>query len=476
MALVGLNQATADDCSAHAKGCYQVALATFVQSSSKVPDTAFANVGARKTNAGKVNVELKSIYDDVAAVMAARKCTENAAWDALRANWNVAAASSAAAASSPAKAGLFPAPAAASASPPTADANAKPAGKPKKYTKERFDGAFFDLPRFWTEEVDARATLVVKDHGFLLRNKAVLRERMLKWVDACKFYDGPLEVLDMGDADEETARVIIKDSVRTWFDEEHREKFSTFLFSIFHEFGNYGQSMSYLAGICLTALTERETAAILRKCNKDYIPRHWQAEATGFATNAWLIESIMQKTHPDVARHFDSINFWPDMYMQKIISGCCVHVLLFETLFGFLDSFLTEGFTFLIKFVLAIVEQYRAQLLAIPAEGINELFEIMRLDSSATDPEDHEQILARARKMDIKEHLEDLDIKRMTVYDKKVAPRLAKAPKEPAFEPCEKCEKNRPKWWCDDCEATLCDACHEGNVGGHTADHTIDKY
>ena len=45
------------------------------------------------------------------------------------------------------------------------------------------------------------------------------------------------------------------------------------------------------------------------------------AEARGFATNAWVIEHFMQKKTPAVAKHLMSMNWWPDMYMQKLCVG-----------------------------------------------------------------------------------------------------------------------------------------------------------
>lgn len=318
------------------------------------------------------------------------------------------------------------------------------------------------MPNFWEQEVVERAPLLNLDYGFLERNRDTLKQRLEQWLKGAEFYiDSPVQYVAMPDKDEYYARVIIKDAERTFFGAEHREKFYMFIYAMYFEFGSYGQAMSYLAGLCLLVLTEQQTAAILRRVAKAYIPGHWAGEAVGFATSAWVVEKIMRDEFPDVAEHFHKLNFWPDTYLQKILSGLCIHVLRFEDLFVFLDAFMKGGFVYLLKFCLSMIEHFRTHLLKVTtAERMNELYEIMRLDSRAVDRADVTKILQRAPNFPLKVGGSDLDILRSEVYQDKVAPRIARAPKTEAFEPCELCEKKRPKWWseeigavCDDCKA-----------------------
>jgi len=332
------------------------------------------------------------------------------------------------------------------------------------------------MPNFEKAEIDDRCTLLNKDGGFLKRTgKEALRARLLKWVDRAKMFRGPLKYVTFTDPDEDIVRVIIKDSVRTFFHEDHRKKFTEFLFAVRMELGDYGQAMSYIAGLCLLVLNEAETVAVLRKCAKEYIPKHWAAEAVGFATNAWLIDHLLKKHDPEVHAHFDKLNFWPDTYMQKILSGLCVHVLHFDQLFLFLDAFMEQGFPWLVKYELSIIAHFRAKLLAAKETDMNTLFEIMKLDAREAEPADTMAIYQRALKMDLGNLLDNIDIERMTIHEKKVAPRLKQAPKEEAFEPCGVCEKKKPKWWCDDCECTLCDDCRKTN-GCDEKKHDIERY
>jgi hypothetical protein len=78
--------------------------------------------------------------------------------------------------------------------------------------------------------------------------------------------------------------------------------------------------------------------------------------------------------------------------------------------------------------------------------------------------------------MDLGDALDNLDIQRMTIYNEKVAPRLAATLKKEAFEPCALCEETKPKWWCDECEVAICDGCHKGNKGEHKIGHAVEKW
>eukprot|EP00742_Colponemidia_sp_Colp-10_P015301 GILJ01017452.1.p1 GENE.GILJ01017452.1~~GILJ01017452.1.p1 ORF type:complete len:291 (+),score=57.16 GILJ01017452.1:143-1015(+) len=278
---------------------------------------------------------------------------------------------------------------------------------------------------------------------------------MLKWAKPCMaFYGADVKYAPIKNRDEETARVIIKDAERTFFAPEHREKFAEFLHSMLQELNTYGQSMSYLAAICNLALTEKETAAILRKTAKEVLQGHWAAEAVGFASNAWVFEHILSKQQPEVAAHFKKINFWPDTYLQKIMSGVCVHVLPFNLLFDYLDKFMAEGLSYTMRFCLGITEIYRSQLLA--TEEFDTLFNIMRLDRTMITQDDVRRIMAAADKIDIRDF--PLSELKSEMYNDKILPRMAKAPKTLEFEPCSLCEKEKPTKFCEE-HGIACNTC-----------------
>jgi len=439
--LTGLEASRAGECLAQFNGCFTVALASVVQNRNKLPDSYFADKAALTTHAEAINDILEKLYQD-----AQRAIDDGAASDGSAA-FKVVEAKATAAESAP--------------------------------KIDRYSGPFLSMPGFFEKEIVAKSTLFVMDRGFMARTpQEKLRERMLPWLDNCGLYRAPVKWSQIEDRDEEIVRVIIKDAVRTFFDDAHREKLVEFMYCVRVEFGNYGQAMSYLAAILCLALTEEEAIAILRKCNKEYIKGHWCDEAVGFATNAWAIEKIMQKTHPAVAKHFDSLNFWPDTYMQKVISGLCIHQLPFNLMFDFLDAFMQKGFMFLVKFVLSIVDHFQHELLKLSGNQVNELYEIMRLDPKIFDPTIPEAILAKAKAMPDPYPENDIPLLRSEVYDKKVGPRLAKAPKEPTFEPCVLCETERQYWFCEEC-GNICKKCHEAGAMGHNVNdkaHEVEVF
>ena len=494
--LTGLKSTVAESCIKRFDGRVDVALCSIIQSIKVLPAHAF-DKNVVEQNGEEINKNLKATYDAVRAIQG----SEADQWKGY------GAPSKAPVTSAPASSGfsfksVIPSTAGAApvkfgfgnattttttttttsstsvpsgftftpkaAAPKVADADAPPPKPKAEYGKPNFfTGCYLDMDNFWELEVDARANLFNLDKGFLNANRDTLRDRIRKWYDhAGGFYRIPVQYVPIKDRDEYYARVIIKDTERTFFEHTHREKLAEFLHSMYHEFGSYGQAMSYLAGICLLGLTEEETASVLRKVVKEYIPGHWASEAVGFATNAWTWEAILQETHKDVAEHFNKMNFWPDTYLQKIMSGLCIHVLPFAQLFEFLDNFMEQGFPYLVKFCLGIIERFRTELLRIDSPvQMNELFSIMRLDASTVEVSDLKNILKNANRINVDDQLKRIDNIRSEAYDKKVGPRMNRAPKVEAFEPCTHCEIKKPTWYsdthgvtCTDCKATLADA------------------
>ncbi|KEG13871.1 putative GTPase activating protein [Trypanosoma grayi] len=521
VALTGLKATYAKGCYDRFGG-YAPALASFAQSYTSLPEDYFEEKDRVVKNAGVINEELKLIYKKAREIKSALNVADDGVWAFYYTHQSVTKplqqqqqhqqqkpanafqfgassnpsgqlfgfangtgnnTTSSAPTSASLNFGFGPAPVTSSSS-ATAAVSVPPAfagfGQPKKVTEEtvkkafhenevkycepsHFTGPFFDMPLFWKEEVEGQCPLLNLNKGFLEENRDVLHKRLEVWAKKAAFFQKPVRYVEIGDDDEETVRVIIKDADRTFFHPEHRKKFVAFLNAMHHEFKAYGQAMSYLAGLCLLVLNEEETAAVLRFVSTTYIPGHWAAEAIGFASSAWVVESFMQRLFPDVAKHLEELKFWPDTYLQKILTGLCIHVLNFRELFEFLDLFMESGFKFLIKYCLAIVEHFRSDLLGIKTvNDANAVYEIMRLDSKVADLQDVRAILRRAPLMDLGEDGDNIDVIRMQVYDKHVAPRLQRAPKVEAFEPCEVCGERKPTWWNDDLGA-VCSVCKEAN-------------
>lgn len=431
-ALTGLKKAALDQLTGRF-GSDVAALASFAQSLQAIPDAMFDDKTVHTAKAAEINTILKGVYAQARTVKASKKCSD---LEAIKASAPVEPAAA------------------------TDDDESSTKIREPRYldTPTHDTGCLLDMPNFWSAEVIDKAPLLNLDAGFLEKNRADLPQRIGRWLEGTKFYQTPVQYVAMDDEDEYYARVIIKDAHRTFFHPDHRKKFANFLYAMFYEFREYGQAMSYLAGLCLLGLTEAETAAVLRKVRKEYIPGHWAAEAVGFATSAWVVEFFMKKLYPAVAEHFHKINFWPDTYLQKILSGLCVHVLEFKYVFDFLDLFMKSGFELLVRFCLGIVDVFQDKLLSKPAAKMNELYEIMRLDRREVDPALIPQIFSAAKTISLGPDASTMDLIRSQVYDDKLAKRMQRAAKVETFEPCSVCEKGRPKWFNDD-HGAVCDRC-----------------
>ena len=275
--------------------------------------------------------------------------------------------------------------------------------------------------------------LLAMDRGFFAKHRKVLRTRMLHWVElagADNFPKSPLTYPDDSVVlkDDERYRCIHYDAMRTFNHEAHRKLLERFLFAVQQDLGEYS-GIAFMASLLRLGLTDEESLAVLRKIDHDYIPGHWQREAVGFATSAYVIEEFIRRRFPDVAAHLDSLHLQPVTYMQKIISGLTIHVLPFDMMFSFLDTFMAEGFAFLVKFELAIFEHFRSEILSINDDSrISELFDILRLDTKVVEHADMKRILDRAQRMSRRGlDGESIAALRSKVYKEKVAPLLQRA-------------------------------------------------
>ena len=79
----------------------------------------------------------------------------------------------------------------------------------------------------------------------------------------------------------------------------------------------------------------------------------------------------------------------PEAYASKWFIGLCVHVLPYEALLSYVEGFLEEGFLFLFKFSIALIEALAPKLLVLKMTDVNLILEYLRLDI-AHFPDDYE--------------------------------------------------------------------------------------
>lgn len=234
--------------------------------------------------------------------------------------------------------------------------------------------------KFWEEE--ANAPLLNLEEGYFKENREKVLEKAKEWKSSIfpeKVVLDPSHKIIEGNIDENYVRIFVKDAERTFAKEENREKLIHLLSSLFRKFGDYSQSLGYVASFLLLLLEEEDAVVILEHLNFDpkYIPQYWRAQAVAFATDAFVFQSLMEKFHPEVAQHLLKNGLFPNTYSQKWFSGLNIHVLSFEPLMDFLDQFFQKGHIFSFQFGLALVDKLAPVILKSDTTAI---FELLRLD------------------------------------------------------------------------------------------------
>ena len=329
---------------------------------------------------------------------------------------------------------------------------------------------------FVGKEVEAKAPLFYLHFGtWLQTNKDFLLARAKRWSEAIDSkYMSSLNLTPIPTAafDDEIPRIIINDCRRTFLCPKYQFRLATFLHSLWKECNNYSQSMSYLAAILLLVLNEQQAACIMRKVNAEYIPGHWAAQAVGFNTNAYVWQELLANVDPSLHKHFVTIKFFPDTYLQKIFSALCIHVLEFDVLFEFLEAFLLDGFPFLLRFALSLAQHFREKLLQIGPGNIEKGFDMMKMDGGTVMRSDHLAVLDMAKSMSIDAYLSSISTWRANAYEKIIKPRLANASSTSILEPCNLCETNDGDLFCEEC-GPLCSSCNRrSNIEGKLASHS----
>ena len=97
--------------------------------------------------------------------------------------------------------------------------------------------------------------------------------------------------------------------------------------------------------------------------------------------DAMVYMELVKTRLPAVAEHLEKASLVPESYAQKWFVGLCVHTMPFASLVQVFESFLSEGYIFLFKLSLAIVEAVADKILATNTAEVNKLFELLRLDA-----------------------------------------------------------------------------------------------
>ena len=99
-----------------------------------------------------------------------------------------------------------------------------------------------------------------------------------------------------------------------------------------------------------------------------------------FAREAMLFETLLTQRQPRLASILRAAGVVPEAYAQKYLCGMCVHVLPFEHLCVFIEKFLQQGWRYLVKFALALVDTLEPRLMDVAAGDSSAFLSLLRLD------------------------------------------------------------------------------------------------
>lgn len=157
-------------------------------------------------------------------------------------------------------------------------------------------------------------------------------------------------------------RIFRADANRTYRSEPSRQLFIKLLSFAHTKFGDYQQSMGYVAGLLMLFLDPATTLKVLTVLNDhpNFLPGYWRGEATSCAVDGYVCFGLLGS---ELRAHLQRIGLFPETFVQKWFAGLCIHHLPYHVLFPFLDRFFASGNSYLFQFFLAFFEEFEEDVL-----------------------------------------------------------------------------------------------------------------
>ena len=121
-----------------------------------------------------------------------------------------------------------------------------------------------------------------------------------------------------------------------------------------------------------------------------YTPGYWRAAPHAYVRDARVYARLVEERLPRVSARLQDACLVPEAYASKWFIGLCVHVLPFEALISYVEAFLEQGYVFLFKFSVAVVDAISHRLLAPGPADPGAFLEHLRLDRELY-PDDHSE-------------------------------------------------------------------------------------
>jgi len=168
--------------------------------------------------------------------------------------------------------------------------------------------------------------------------------------------------LDKKPLSSEGARIFRADANRTYRSETNRELMVKLLSFSQTKFGDYQQSLGYVAGLLLLFFDAATVFKVLTVLNDSpkYLPGYWRGEATACAVDGYVCLSLLKEP---LRQKLLSLGLLPETFVQKWFAGICIHHLHYHTLFPFLDRFFADGNAYLFQFFVAFFDEFEVDIM-----------------------------------------------------------------------------------------------------------------
>mmetsp|Transcript_109261 Transcript_109261/g.308231 ORF Transcript_109261/g.308231 Transcript_109261/m.308231 type:complete len:307 (-) Transcript_109261:165-1085(-) len=281
---------------------------------------------------------------------------------------------------------------------------------------------FLAKPDFWQTEVDA-PILKFNRNEWLQQHTPEAVGRAQRWLTYLGVTQSRVDC-DLTPLNDEGARIFRADANRTYRSEPCRQVVVKLLKFAQTKFGDYQQSMGYVAGLMLLFFDAATTFKVLTVLNDHprFLTGYWRGEATACAVDGYICMGLMKPTMRD---HLLKLGLLPETFVQKWFAGVCIHHLPYSLLMDFLDKFFEHGNHYLFQFFLAFFDEFDEDLMRMTSNP--DANALIRLESA---PEARlERVIEAASGARYVDVLRSVDLHRLraAAFDERLSQRLQSA-------------------------------------------------
>uniref|UniRef100_A0A7S2Q973 Rab-GAP TBC domain-containing protein n=1 Tax=Zooxanthella nutricula TaxID=1333877 RepID=A0A7S2Q973_9DINO len=219
---------------------------------------------------------------------------------------------------------------------------------------------FLSQPDFWDTEGDA-PILKFNTNDWLQNHTDEAIAHANGWLASMGIEPSRLD-FDTTPLSSEGARIFRADANRTYRSEPNRNLMVKLLSFSQTKFGDYQQSLGYVAGLLLLFFDPATVFKVLTVLNDSpkFLPGYWRGEATACAVDGYVCLNLLRGP---LKTKLLSLGLLPETFVQKWFAGVCIHHLPYSLLFLFLDRFFASGNRYLFQFFLAFFDEFEQDLM-----------------------------------------------------------------------------------------------------------------